>query len=161
LLLDFVTDNLMPYLCENYNIDCGASTLFGHSMAGVFSHCALFESDKYKNQPFGKYIIGSPAFWNLYEDFPGLEHGNIDTDYGYFDRNDSLGKSVFLCGGALEDPDYEKNYNGHDSTLTGLEKLNDRLEAHGADVTYKLYDSHHYQYVTEMLTEYLTTVYPR
>ena len=161
ILLDFIADNLMPYLCENYNIDCGASTLLGHSMGGAFSHCALFESDKYENQPFGKYIIASPAFWNMYEDFPGLESENIDTDYGYFDRNESLDKSVFLCGGAFEDPDYEKNYNGHDSTLTGLEKLNDRLVSHGADVKYKLYDSHHYQYVTEMLVEYLTAVYPR
>ena len=161
LLLGFVTDNVMPYLCENYSIDCGASTLFGHSMAGVFSHVALLESDKYENQPFGRYIIASPAFWNLYSDYPGIDAESMENDYGYFDRNEALGKSVFLCGGALEDPDYSSQYNGHDSTLTGLEKLRDRLVSHGADVDYKLYDSHHYQYVPDMLVEYLTTVYPR
>ena len=160
LLLDFITDNLMPYLGENYNIDYAYSTLFGHSMAGVFSHCALCESDKYDNRPFGKYIIASPALWNLYSNRPGLDPECIDTDYGYFDRNDTLDKKVSLFGGALEDPDYSDQYEGHDSTLEGLEHLNERLTAHGADVTYKLYESHHYQYVSDMLLEYIKTEYP-
>ena len=160
MLLDFVTDNLMPYLGENYNIDYADSTLFGHSMAGVFSHCALCESDRYDNRPFGKYIIASPAFWNLYDNYPGLDPECIDTDYGYFDRNDTLDKKVSLFGGALEDPDYSGQYEGHDSTLEGLEHLNERLTAHGADVTYKLYESHHYQYVSDMLLEYIKAEYP-
>ncbi|MGN1404329.1 MAG: alpha/beta hydrolase [Ruminococcus sp.] len=160
MLLDFITDNLMPYLGENYNIDYANSTLYGHSNGGVFTHNALFKSDLYENQPFGNYIIGSPAFWNLYlEDFDLDSEGYIN-DYGYFDRNKTLCKKVFLCGGTLEDPDYTEYYNGHDTTLEGLAKLNDRLEAHDADVTYKLYESHHYQYIPEMLIEYLKKAYP-
>jgi predicted alpha/beta superfamily hydrolase len=159
-LLDFVTDDLMPYLCENYNIDCDNSTLFGHSMAGVFSHYALYNSDKYENQPFGRYIIGSPALFNLYDYYTDLGAEDAVNDYGYFDRNASLDKKVFLCGGELEDPDYKDQYQGHDSTLEGLKKINDRLEAHNADVTYKLYESHHYQYVPDMLLEYLLKEYP-
>ncbi len=161
-LLDFITDNLMPYLCESYNIDCESSALYGHSDGGVFSHNALFKSDLYENQPFGSYIIGSPALWGLYN---YNEHFNISSDevmndYGYFDRNDKLDKKVFLCGGDQEDPDYADNYNGHDTTLEGLEKLRKRLEAKKADMTYKLYDSHHYQYIPEMLIEYLKENYP-
>ena len=162
-LLDFITDNLMPYLTENYNIDCANSTLYGHSDGGVFTHNAVFNSDRYENQPFGHYIIGSPALWGLY-------HYNLDNnmtnddvlnDYGYFDRNETLNKTIFLCAGSLEDPDYEHYYReGDDTTLEGVAKLKERFEAHDVDLTYKLYESHHYQYIPEMLVEYLKRMYP-
>ena len=161
-MLDFITDNVMPYLTEHYRIDCANSTLYGHSDGGVFTHNALFKSDQYENQPFGRYIIGSPALWGLYNynDYCGIDNADCLNDYGYFDRNPSLNKRVFLCAGAQEDPDYADQYNGHDTTLEGTEKLKKRLESHGADLTYKLYDSHHYQYIPEMLAEYLKTNYP-
>lgn len=159
-LLDFITDNLMPYLGENYHIDYAASTLYGHSDGGVFAHTALCKADLYANQPFGSYIIGSPAFWGLYYDYPDLDAEGCETDYGVFDRNHTLGKRVFLCGGAQEDPDYADSYDGHATTLEGLAALRDRLTARGTDVTYKLYDSHHYQYIPEMLEEYLKAAYP-
>lgn len=160
-LLNFVTDNVMPYLCEQYNIDCEQSTLYGHSDGGVFAHNALFKSDWYENQPFGRYIIGSPSFWGLYDDDFDLDPQGCLKDYGYFDRNEKLGKDVFLCGGSLEDPDYEDQYRGHDTTLEGLEKLYDRLQMHDAHVTCKLYESHHYQFIPEMLLEYLKETYPK
>lgn len=160
-LLNFITDNLMPYLGENYKIDYANSTLYGHSDGGVFTHHALFNSDQYENQPFGYYIIGSPAFWCLYDKEIELDPEGCETDYGYFDRNERLDKHVFLCGGALEDPDYQDSYNGHATTLEGLENLKERLESHGSDVTYKLYDSHHYQFIPEMLIEYLKETYPK
>ncbi|MBP5262184.1 MAG: hypothetical protein J6Z43_08675 [Clostridiales bacterium] len=161
-LLDFITDNLMPYLGENYSIDYADSSLYGHSDGGIFTHYALFNSDLYDNQPFGHYIIGSPAFWSLYNGASPEERdaAGYENDYGYFDRHDTLDKTVFLCGGSQEDPDYEQYYRGHMTTLEGLAALNDRLEEHGADVTYKLYDSHHYQFIPEMLVEYVEATYP-
>ena len=162
-LLGFITDNLMPYLCENYNIDCGNSTLYGHSDGGVFTHYALFNSDQYENQPFGHYIIGSPALWGLkhYNEYEGISNDIYMNDYGYFDRNETLNKTVFLCAGSQEDPDYADNYReGDDTTLEGVAKLKERLESHNADLTYKLYESHRYQYIPEMLIEYLKQTYP-
>ena len=162
LLLNFITDNLMPYLCENYHIDCENSTLYGHSDGGVFTHYALFNSDQHENQPFGHYIIGSPAFWGLYHEnqYIGISNDNVLKDYGYFDRNEKLKKTVFLCAGSQEDPDYADRYReGDDTTLEGVSKLKERLESHNADLTYKLYDSHHYQYIPEMLIEYLKEKY--
>lgn len=159
-LLDFITDNLMPYLGENYSIDYANSSFYGHSNGGVFTHNALFKSDLYENQPFGNYIIGSPAFWGLYDDWFDLDPEGCQSDYGYFDRNESLDKNVFLCGGSLEDPDYSDSCNGHYTTLEGLAQLNDRLASHSANVTYKLYESHHYQFIPEMLVEYLKKTYP-
>lgn len=159
-LLNFLTDDLMPYLGELYNIDYNNSTLFGHSMGGVFSHYALFQSDKYENQPFFRYIIGSPAMFNLYSTYDDYDAEGGESEYGYFDRHDSLDKKVFLCGGSLEDPDYSTAYHGHDSLLTGLRKMKGRISSHNADITYKLYESHHYQYVPSMLLEFLKEEYP-
>ena len=163
LLLNFITDNLMPYLCGIYSIDCGNSTLYGHSDGGVFAHYALFNSDRYENQPFGHYIIGSPAFWGLYHEnqYMGISNDNVLKDYGYSDRNEKLKKTVFLCAGSQEDPDYADRYReGDDTTLEGVAKLKERLESYGADMTYKMYESHHYQYIPEMLIEYLKEKYP-
>ena len=68
---------------------------------------------------------------------------------------------IFLCAGSLEDPDYEHYYReGDDTTLEGVAKLKERFEAHGVNFTHKLYESHHYQYIPEMLVEYLKTMYP-
>ncbi|MBR6107189.1 MAG: hypothetical protein IKQ39_04190 [Oscillospiraceae bacterium] len=161
MLLDFITDNLMPYLGEQYHIDYADSTLYGHSDGGVFAHNALFNSDRYENQPFGRYIIGSPAFFGLYdEDFDDLRADEAMNDYGYFDRNERLDKRVWLTGGSQEDPDYEQLYRGHDTTLEGLAHLRDRIEAHHGEYVYRLYESHHYQYIPDLLKEYLIVEYP-
>lgn len=160
-LLNFITDNLMPYLGEHYNIDYENSTLYGHSDGGVFSHYAMFKSDLYDNQPFGSYIIGSPAFWGPYDENPEYDFDSegCKNDYDYWSRNDKLDKKVFLCGGSLEDPDYEDKYDGQPTTLEGLEDLKQRLVNHNADMEYKLYESHHYQYIPDMLIEFLTKEY--
>ena len=136
-----------------------ASTLYGHSNGGVFAHYALFNSDKYENQPFGAYIIGSPAFWGSYD--AGIDKQTCDSDYGYWDRNQTLDKDVFLCAGSQEDPDYTDLYNGNPPTLEGLSALKERLDKHSKQCKYKLYDSHHYQYIPEMLDEWLTEHYAK
>lgn len=84
----------------------------------------------------------------------------LKVKYGYFDRHEALDKKLFLCGGSLEGPDYAAAYSGHDSLLTGLSKLKDRLAAQKTDFTYKLYESHHSQYVSAMLAEFLKAEYP-
>lgn len=159
--LDFITDNLMPYLGEQYNVDFSNSTLYGHSLGGTFAHYAVFNSDKYENQPFGNYIIGSPAFWS-----PGfLPYANLSevkSEYGYFDRNDTLDKRIFICAGADEDPVYEEYYGDNDSTLEGVENLTKRLESYGfTNFECKLYPgSGHYEFIPEMLNEVLAEFCP-
>lgn len=159
--LDFITDNLMPYLGEQYNVDFSNSTLYGHSLGGTFAHYAVFNSDKYENQPFGNYIIGSPAFWS-----PGfLPYANLSevkSEYGYFDRNNILEKRIFICAGENEDPVYEEYYGDNDSTLEGVENLTKRLESYGfTNFECKLYShSGHYEFIPEMLKEVLVKFYP-
>ena len=125
--LDFITDNMMPYLNGEYGFDYDKSTLFGHSQGGVFTHYAAFNYDRYENQPFKNYIIGSPTFWTPYF-----------TDVS----------------------DYEEYYGDNDSTLEGVEHLTGRLDKQGV-TTYKvkIYQSHHYQYVPDLMMEYLTKTF--
>ncbi|MBR5424993.1 MAG: alpha/beta hydrolase [Clostridiales bacterium] len=155
--LDFITDNLMPYLGEKYAIDNENSTLFGHSLGGVFTHYALFNSDRYENQPFGKYIIGSPAYWSPYSREMS-DYAEQAKDYGYFDRNRTMGKSAFITAGSEEDEDYQEYFQDGDSTTESIAHLAERINAHCSEgqpmAQAKLYKSHHYQYIPEMLVEY-------
>lgn len=159
-MYDFIVNDLMPLLGEMYNVDYERSTLFGHSCGGVLTHYALFNGELYENQVFGNYVIASPVFWAL--DMEGVEPypEEAKKDYGFFDEHDKLESRVWLCAGADEDSDYEEYYNGSDTTVEGTEKLHERLEKHETDVTYKLYPSHHYQYVPSMLTEMMKEFYP-
>ena len=150
--LDFLTDNLMPFLAEQYPLDPSETLLFGHSQGGVFTHYAACSSDRYENQPFAGYVIGSPAFWTPYfTDEPDWK--DYQNEYGYFDRNETMNKQLYLTGGADEDKDYAEYYGENDSTLQGLEHLKERLEQHGAKVSYKIYPGNHYMYVSDVLVE--------
>ena len=153
--LDFLTDNMMPFIAERYNLDLSRSVLFGHSQGGVFSHYAAFNYDLYENRPFSSYIIGSPTFWTPY--FTCVDDwADYQDEYGFWDRNDTYEASILITGGELEDEDYEEYYCGNESTIEGIQSLAGRLDSHGVtSYEVRLYDSHHYQYVPQMLLEYL------
>lgn len=153
LLDDFVTDNLMPFLSEQYPIDCESSTFMGHSNGGFFAYYCLFQSDLYDNQPFGNYLIGSPTLWSLQE---GFGYGAVQNDYGYWERNDSLNKKVVIAVGELEDREYAGYFGDKPSTTEGAKLLNERICAHGGQSNYILYDGEsHSSYVEKMLVEYI------
>ncbi|MDO5156520.1 MAG: alpha/beta hydrolase-fold protein [Eubacteriales bacterium] len=152
LLDDFITDNLMPLLSEQYPIDCDSSTFMGHSNGGFFAYYCLFQSDRYENQPFGNYLIGSPTLWSLQE---GFGYGAVINDFGYWERNDSLSKKVVIAVGELEDAEYADCFGDKPSTTEGAKLLNERICAHGGQSSYIVYDGEtHSSYVAKMLVEY-------
>ena len=156
--LAFITDNLMPYLNESYNIDFAHSGLYGHSLGGVFAHYAAFNSDKFLNQPFKRYIIGSPAFGAVkYFEAESCIAGYRD-EYGYFVRNGTFDKEIFICGGSDEDD--ELDFDG-DKILPGIANFSDRMKEHGVTaVTVKIYENFgHWQYLPDMLKEYFRNTY--
>ncbi|MDO5558999.1 MAG: alpha/beta hydrolase-fold protein [Oscillospiraceae bacterium] len=157
--LNFITDNLMPYLGDEYKIDYEHSTLYGHSLGGVFTHYAAFNSDQYANQPFHNYIIGSPAFWSPYFN----NNGEYKSEYGYFDRNDRLEKSIYVSGGENEDADYAQYYGENDSTLEGVSNLMERMKTYGiSSVECKIYEgSNHYEYIPEMFRTFFLEYYKK
>ena len=165
-LLDFITNDLMQLVSLNYRTDSSQSVFFGHSLGGLFAHYALCNSDKYEYQPFAKYIIASPAMWSYY--YTGEE--NFDTsgipdpyayreDFGYFDRNESMDKDVFICAGA------EEHYNFDAPDLATIpedaQTIYERFTSHGVNAEIKLYEGMmHMSYVEDMLKEYLSQNFP-
>ncbi len=151
--LDFITDNMMPYLSEKYSFDYNRSTLFGHSQGGVFAHYAAFNYDLYENRPFARYIIASPTFWTPY--FTGVaDYEKYKTEYGFFDRNSTYDRQLIITAGDMEDEDYQEYYGDNDSTTQGVVHLKERLDGYGVtSYSVKMYNSHHYQYVSQMLLE--------
>ncbi len=158
---DFIVDNLMPYLSEMYNIDCEHSGFYGHSAGGVLSHYAIFNSDKYENQPFKYYIIGSPALWELHRIDGKQNPDACYDDYGYWERNNTLDKILFVCGGENEDPEYEEYYDEYPTTLEGISGLMERLESHGVETAEcRIYEnSGHWQFIPDMFIEFFRKYY--
>ena len=161
--VDFVTDNLAPYLSENYNIDFEHSGLYGHSAGGVMSHYAVFNSDLYENQPFRYYIIGSPAFWALHRLGSEENPDAYKNEYGYFERNNNFDKILYICGGENEDPVYKEYYDGYDSTLEGIANLTARLDSYGIDsYRCKIYENTgHWEFIPDMFREFFLEFYSR
>ncbi len=58
-LLDFIRDELKPFINENYNADAEDATLFGSSFGGLFAAYALLE----KPDTFQRYVLSSPSLW--------------------------------------------------------------------------------------------------
>ena len=165
-MLDFITDDFMKLISLNYKTDASRSVFFGHSLGGLFSHYALCNSDKYEYQPFANYIIASPAMWSYY--YTGEENfdtsGNPDpyayrNDFGYFDRNESMDKDVFICAGA------EEHYNFDAPDLATIpqdaQTIYERFTSHGVNAEIKLYEGMmHMSYVEDMLKEYMKQHFP-
>ena len=159
--IDFITNNLTPYLSEMYNIDFERSGFYGHSAGGVLSHNAAFTSDLYENQPFKYYIIGSPALWEIHRLETEEDPEAYKSDYGYWDRNETFDKIIFACGGENEDPEYEEYYDGYDTTLEGIAHLMERLKEHGDTKSEcKIYEnSGHWQFIPDMFVEFFRKYY--
>ncbi|WP_107943216.1 alpha/beta hydrolase [Metasolibacillus fluoroglycofenilyticus] len=55
----FFIEELIPYICANYNVNRAHFSLYGHSLGGLFSlWCYLTESNL-----FEKYVAVSPSIW--------------------------------------------------------------------------------------------------
>ena len=82
-------------------------------------------------------------------------------EYGYFDRNTSFSKTLYVCGGEQEDADYASYYGENDSTLEGITHLMGRLKAEGVTTAEcKIYaDSNHYAYIPEMFQTFFLQFY--
>jgi len=147
LFLDFITDNLAPYLGELYNIDYKRSALMGHSFGGLFMYYAVFNHDKYKNDPFHYYVMASPSFFMI--DIPSYwKYGDIEKDY--FKRNKKLNKEIYLTAGDKESGDMPQNINN----------FLKRSKKHGiTTIDYEIYDGGHSSYVKPMMRKSLLKFY--
>ena len=154
-LLDFVTDNLMPYLGECYNIDYSRSALHGHSFAGLFTYYAVFRHDTYENEPFDYYVLSSPTLGaaRLYYDWrqPDDWHEFYDPEAEYWDRQETLDKELYLVAGNA-DPD--------PAMLPDIDAFMERMNTRGVTtIEHRIYEGEHSDYVSAMLRDALLKFY--
>jgi predicted alpha/beta superfamily hydrolase len=144
--LNFITDNLAPYLGELYNIDYDRSALMGHSLGGLFMYYAAFNHDKYKNSPFHYYVMASPSFYITNNQYY-WKYGNIEEDY--FKRNKKLEKVIYLTVGDRES-----------DMLPAIINFVQRASVYGIKtLDYEIYDGDHTSFVKEMMRNSLLKFY--
>jgi enterochelin esterase-like enzyme len=144
--LNFITENLVPYLGELYNIDYKRSALMGHSLGGLFMYYAVFNHDKYKNSPFHYYVMASPSLYVI-NNQANWKHGNIEEDY--FKRNHTLEKEIYLTVG---DQEYDM--------LPNINNFLQRAMVYGIrTIDYEEYDGDHVSFVKEMMRNSLLKFY--
>jgi len=147
LFLNFITNNLAPYLGELYNIDYQRSALMGHSLGGLFMYYAVFNHHKYKNNPFNYYVMASPSF-SFMNDQSLWKYGDIEKEF--FKKNKTLEKEIYLTAG-------DKEYG---NMLPGIDKFLQRTEQYGiTTIDFELFDGGHSSYVKKMMRKSLLKFY--
>jgi predicted alpha/beta superfamily hydrolase len=107
--LNFLTEELFPYIDSTYRTDKDDKTMFGYSIAGLFGLYTLFN----KPETFNGYIIGSPyLLWDNAVIFNEEEEASI--------KFKEIKARVFISVGSEEST--EKYFNPVDELVTLLEE---------------------------------------
>lgn len=108
--LDFLQDELIPFVEAEYPVDSADRGIFGYSAGGLFAFYALVNAPTV----FQKYMVASSAVW--YDDYAVFE-----DEERYAEGADALPARVYLSVGGDE-------YSG---TVEAWERTRDLLESRG------------------------------
>jgi uncharacterized protein len=89
--LEFIRDELFPFIHSNYRVDMNNKALYGYSYGGLFGLYTLFHVP----ETFNKYLIGSPSIH-----FSGGITFLYENEYAT--SNADLNAMVFMSSGSLE-----------------------------------------------------------
>ncbi len=90
--LDFINDDIKPFINNKYYVDTTDQTYCGFSLGGLFGLYTLFNS----SDSFKRYVIGSPSIW--WDDRHILK---VEEEYAK--KNKNLSAKVFMSTGDLEE----------------------------------------------------------
>jgi predicted alpha/beta superfamily hydrolase len=90
--LDFIVQELIPFIETNYRVSKTDRILGGYSFGGLFAVYALFHKPEY----FNKYFAGSPSLY--YDNRISFQH-----EEEYAQKNKDLDAEIFFSVGGLED----------------------------------------------------------
>ncbi|MBT8377929.1 MAG: hypothetical protein KJN64_01725 [Ignavibacteria bacterium] len=111
--LEFLKDELIPFLGLNYRMDSNNRTLSGHSLSGLFALYTMFSEPKL----FNNYIVSSPYTAYDVEELLSLEEKNKA-------KIEEANSKLFISAGEMED---EEDY------LTPNIKIVDQIKQRGSD----------------------------
>lgn len=114
IFINFLKNEVIPFIVEQYHVDQTRQILFGHSLGGLFVLHTLF------NHPdlFQSYIASSPSIW-------WNKQAVLENESGFVSNIDILAKQtkLFLTIGSLETADM----------ITNVKQLSERLSKHQTD----------------------------
>ena len=111
LFYDFLQQELIPLIEQNYSVEIGNNTLMGHSLSGYFS---LFQMLEFRDNPLFKNVIAlSPSLW-----WSNLEI--LEMEQAAHDVNADLPFNLYI--GIGEQEGVEAN--------TLVDELNERITNH-------------------------------
>ena len=90
--LDFIEEEVKPFIEATYPVDPSDSTLVGDSLGGLFTLYALFN----RTADYQRYVAGSPSIWWGGEVL-------FDDEAAYAERAADLDADVFVSVGSLEE----------------------------------------------------------
>jgi predicted alpha/beta superfamily hydrolase len=91
--LDFIRDDLKPWVALQYGVDPDDDVFFGYSLGGLFGTYVLLTQP----ETFKRYGLGSPSLW-----FQGHAIFKLEADRA--SSRDDLAAEVFFSTGELETP---------------------------------------------------------
>jgi len=105
--LDFIRQELFPFIETNYHVSSGERGLAGFSYGGLFALYVLFHAPEF----FRRYYAGSPSMW----------HQLFEYEDTYASTHDDLDAEILMTAGTLESKD----------RLERMQKFADKLQDRG------------------------------
>lgn len=113
--LEFIENEVIPFVEKNYRVDPARRILAGHSLGGSFGTWVLLT----KPELFSSYILTSPSLW-------WKNDAIFKTERHYAGEHKKLNANVFYATGSLETPEYgmKEMVSGHRKFVTRLQSRN-------------------------------------
>ena len=142
--LNFIKDELIPFVKSNYRIDEKDKTLVGHSLGALFAFYFLFTEPNL----FNRYVIISPAlFWD--------NEYLLKLEDSFYEKNKTLNATVYTTVGSLEDSIF----------INPWQKLVDKIKLHnynGLKLIAKISENEtHYTIIPYISTHGLISVFKK
>jgi predicted alpha/beta superfamily hydrolase len=106
--LQFIRDELKPFIASNYRVAENDSALMGDSLGGLFAFYVLF----HQPDTFQRYLIGSPSI-----DYDDRVTFRFEQEFA--EEHEDLPAKVFMAAGGLEEEEYLSDMKEMDTILRG------------------------------------------
>ena len=110
--LQFIREELKPFIHSNYRVNPDDQAFIGGSLSGLFGLYTLFHAP----DAFNRYIIGSPSIW--WDDKVVITY-----EAEYAARKANLTARVFMSAGSLEEAENEPDPTAMVTNMNHLAKI--------------------------------------
>lgn len=114
--LQFIREELIPFIHSNYRTDPEDQAIVGHSFGGLFALYSLFHHPA----TFNRYVIASPSIW--WDEGVTLKY---ESDFAA--NNSDLSAKVFMTVGGLEESEEDSDA----AMMTNMRRLAETLQGRG------------------------------